>query len=56
MSDDDASTAEGGAGEIASLSRRIIEMVDGGVTGGEGGGEHAALRASVHQALNGQQY
>jgi vacuolar protein 8 len=61
ISDDDDVSAEGGAGEIASLSRRILDLTDGGRTieggaEGGGGGEHAALRASVHQALNGQQY
>ncbi len=57
ISDDDDASAEGGAGEIASLSRRILDLTEGGqVLEGKEGGEHAALRASVHQALNGEKY
>ncbi|EKC99211.1 Vacuolar protein 8 [Trichosporon asahii var. asahii CBS 8904] len=52
---------EDGEGEIYGLAKRILELVDGdgedkqGAQQGEDGEEdHAALRASVHQALRGQ--
>jgi len=56
-SDDEGSAGENGAGEIASLAKRILSLTDGGneLEGDGSTGEHAALRASVHQALNGQQ-
>lgn len=56
---------EDGEGEIYGLAKRILELIDGDGTtaevqnGGEDASEenpedHAALRASVHQALRGQ--
>lgn len=52
---------EDGEGEIYGLAKRILELVDGegeekqGTQQSEDGDEdHAALRASVHQALRGQ--
>ena len=52
---------EDGEGEIYGLAKRILELVDGegeekhGAQQSEDGEEdHAALRASVHQALRGQ--
>lgn len=56
-SDDEGSAGENGAGEIAGLAKRILSLTEGGseLEGDENDGEHAELRASVHQALNGQQ-
>jgi vacuolar protein 8 len=57
-SDDDYDDEDGGVdgegeGEIASLARRILDLTDDGQpTQGQGQGQDAALRASVHQALN----
>lgn len=57
---------EDGEGEIYGLAKRILELVDGegseekqgaqqsSEDGGEQVEDHAALRASVHQALRGQ--
>jgi vacuolar protein 8 len=58
---------EDGEGEIYSLAKRILELVDsddaevkpdsalsGEESAGEQSEDHAALRASVHQALRGQ--
>jgi vacuolar protein 8 len=56
---------EDGEGEIFSLAKRILELVDndgaadkdGALSGDDAGDhneDHAALRASVHQALRGQ--
>lgn len=58
---------EDGEGEIYGLAKRILELIDesdgaggrdGHFSGEESAGEHtedhAALRASVHQALRGQ--
>lgn len=58
---DDEGMFEDGEGEIYGLAKRILELVDGegeekqGAQQSEDGEEdHAALRASVHQALRGQ--
>lgn len=59
---------EDGEGEIYGLAKRILELIDesddasgrgdahhsGEESGGEHSEDHAALRASVHQALRGQ--
>lgn len=64
---DEDAMFEDGEGEIYSLARRILELIDsdgssdkpdnqqdGEEATGEGDESHAALRASVHQALRGQ--
>lgn len=64
---DDDGVFEDGEGEIYSLARRILELIDnddaaerletqhnGEESSGEHNEDHAALRASVHQALRGQ--
>lgn len=59
---------EDGEGEIFGLAKRILELIDeddgedvkpesrqsGEDSSGEQAEDHAALRASVHQALRGQ--
>lgn len=63
QSDDEVESSaagEGGAGEIASLARRILSLTDAGSAEGGNGGrggenpkeDHAELRASVHHALD----